>query len=244
MRSFIIFPIFVALSTIASAATPIDLSETERWAIENILNGERFAIVVNGKSNIIDTPDITRLSALYERFFVNEVAVLKGYKGKPRHISFPVGRVAVERGVPVVYGAWSSPTVKYEFDVGSMDALAKVGRGSVISAICTLRSIERSALEFTKCKDGQEYIDRHIATRRDEIVDFLEGKPARRAETARQAVTLLSLIYSKPAYSPCLQRSAPGFLCYSELENQGKSLIAPGIRESVISKLKGHGFDL
>lgn len=226
----------------AVAATPFELSESQRWAIQNVLNGESFAILMDGKANIIDTPDITRLQDLYQRFYVNELAVLQSFKGKPRHISFPVGRVAVEDGAPVVYGAWSSPTIRYVFDPNSADELAKLGRGSLFSAVCTLNSINRGALEFTKCRAGQGYINNHIEVRRSEIMDYLAGKPARRAAIPQQAVTLLSLIHSMPANSACLKQPAPDLTCFSQLEFQGNSLIKPGVREAVTSALRSHGF--
>lgn len=244
MRNWIFIPIFSAVSAITVAATPFDLNEPQRWAIQNVLDGESYAILVEGKANIIDTPDITRLENLYKRFYENEIAVLQGYKDKPRLISFPVGRVAVENGVPVVYGAWSSPTVRYVFDANSIDALSKIGKGSIFPAVCALHSINRGALEFRKCRAGQEDIDNHIAVRRSEIMDFLAGKPARRAETPKQAVTLLSLIFSMPSTSRCLKQPAPELYCFSRLEFQGNSLINSDVREAVTSKLRSHGFQL
>lgn len=244
MRNWIFIPIFTAFSAIALAATPFDLNESHQWAIQNVLDAESYAILEGGKANIIDTPDITRLEDLYKRFYENEIAVLQGYKDKPRLISFPVGRVAVENGVPVVYGAWSSPTVKYVFDSNSIDALSKTGRGSIFPAVCSLRSINRGALEFTKCRAGQEYIDNHIAVRRSEIMDFLAGKTARRAETSKQAVTLLSLIFSMPSTSRCLKKPAPELYCFSRLEFKGNSLIDSNIREAVMSELRSRGFQL
>lgn len=244
VRNWIVTLIITAVSTIAAAATPLELSQSQRWAIQNVLDGERYAILINGKANIIDTPDITRLHELYERFYVNEIAILQKYKDKPRLLSFPVGRVAIENGEPVVYGAGASPTVRYVFDTKSMDALSKVGKGSLFAAVCTLKSITRSALEFTKCRTGQEYIDSHVTARRLEIMEFLSGKPARRAETAKYAVTILSLINSMPIYSECLKEPNPDLICLSRIEFEGKSVIKPGAWEAVTSDLRSRGYQL
>ena len=245
MRNTLVAIAFTSISATAVAKTPYVMDETEKNAFHNVFEAEIWAVWGEGKPNILsgpDAPEVTKLMDMYQAFHKNEIAVHKTYVGKPVRYTIPLGRVALENNKPVVYGAWSKPTVRYAFTDESADELAKANSQMIVK--CTLKSITRSELQFTNCSVDLPYVQSFMRQRESEYLDYLSGTRTPSLRSFNTLVTIFAFIRSQsPIHSDCLKPAGPNRFCMTNLERGGQKVIKTGVWQQVESEFKALDFD-